>query len=96
MDVRRLGVGPAIPLALLKDAASAYLSDAEWDGLASDWLDAALADCARSCLGSRGPLTRIRPRPRSPAVPGLSYRLADHLEQLGLSCPAFSGQGICG
>ena len=85
MDARRLGMGVALPLAFLEQAAPGYLTDSDWDGLGEDWLEQALACTAAPCKGIRGPLTRIRLRPghtanltREPA-----YRLADYLEQHG-------------
>jgi len=81
MDARRLGHGPALPLALLEAAAPGYLSDTQWDLLADDWLEQALAYNAKPLRGARGPLTRIRPRPGSLALAQPHYRLADYLEQ---------------
>jgi hypothetical protein len=43
MDARRLGMRPALPLAFLEAAAPGYLADADWDQLAEDWLERALA-----------------------------------------------------
>jgi hypothetical protein len=83
MDARRLGHGPALPYALLKDAAPSYLNDQQWDALGSDWLEQALAYTAAPCRGARGPLTRIRPRPGQPAPDQPRYRLADYLVQTG-------------
>ncbi|MEV0184542.1 tetratricopeptide repeat protein [Streptomyces sp. NPDC050625] len=81
MDARRLGHGPALPLALLEAAAPGYLSDTQWDLLDEDWLEQALAYNAKPLRGARGPLTRIRPRPGHPALAQPHYRLADYLEQ---------------
>ncbi len=96
MDARRLGMGAGLPQAFLEAAAPGYLTDAEWDGLAEDWLEQALAYTAVLCKGARGPLTRIRPRPvrhaardrgdqHRGAVAGAGplYRLADYLDQHG-------------
>ena len=99
MDARRLGTGTALPHGFLKTAASGYPDDAEWDALGEDWLEQALAYAAVPCKGTRGPLTRIRPRPdlsdRRPRDPagqpghlagadgGPAYRLADWLDQHG-------------
>jgi hypothetical protein len=83
MDLRRLGHGPALPLALLAAATPSYLSDQEWDEAGDDWLEQALAYTARPCRGARGPLTRIRPRPGQPAHDQPLYRLAAYLEQVG-------------
>ncbi|MDQ0942327.1 hypothetical protein [Streptomyces sp. V1I1] len=93
MDYRRLGHGPAMPHALLAEAAEGYLTDHELGCLGDDWLDAALAYCATPCHGVPGPLTKI-PR-RSNDVGGTAYRLADYLEQQGrverrLLCPPAS------
>ena len=93
MDARRLGAGPALPLAFLEDAAPGYLPGAEWDALGEDWAEQALDYTAVPCKGARGPLTRIRPRPAGsgrnrggpgpvPAA-GTAYRLADYLDQHG-------------
>jgi hypothetical protein len=96
MDARRLGIGIGLPQALLEAAAPGYLTDTEWDLLAEDWLEQALAYAAVSCKGARGPLTRIRPRPARSATrssgdqadsmavaAGPPYRLADYLDQHG-------------
>jgi hypothetical protein len=87
MDARRLGAGPALPQAFLATAASAYLTDAEWDALGEDWLEQALAYTAKPCKGVSGPLTRIRPRPAEEQLAdipaGPVYRLADYLDQHG-------------
>jgi tetratricopeptide (TPR) repeat protein len=80
MDARRLGHGPALPLSLLEAAAPGYLTDQQWELAGDDWLERALAYTTAPLRGARGPLTRIRPRPGSPARE-LHYRLADYLEQ---------------
>ncbi|WP_182877896.1 hypothetical protein [Microbispora sp. H10670] len=90
MDLRRLGHRTTIPLALLKAAAPAYLTDTEWDAAGEDWLGQALAYTAEPCKGARGPLTRVRPR-RSQGRAAAAvdpdgepvYRLADYLDQHG-------------
>ncbi|GAB2616388.1 hypothetical protein Aab01nite_29180 [Paractinoplanes abujensis] len=84
IDARRLGHPPAIPLALLEQAAPGYLDDDQWarDGR-SGWLEEVLDHLAVPCNGARGPLTSLRPRPGEPhANNGLMYRLADYLEQV--------------
>jgi uncharacterized protein YidB (DUF937 family) len=97
MDARRLGMGAALPHAFLQAAAPGYLTDLEWDALGEDWLEQALAYAAVPAKGTRGPLTRIRPRPAPPhpardaagqpahpaAAGGPTYRLADWLDQHG-------------
>ena len=85
IDARRLGMGVALSLGFLEAAALGYLTESEWDGLGDDWLEQALAYTAAGCKGTRGPLTRIRPRPSRPgaAVSGPAYRLADYLDQHG-------------
>ena len=96
MDARRLGMGAGLPQAFLEAAVPGYLTDAQWDALGGDWLEQALAYTAVPCKGTRGPLTRIRPRPARPAAPsrgdqpastaaaaGPLYRLADYLDQYG-------------
>jgi hypothetical protein len=96
MDARRLGTGIGLPQAFLAAAAPGYLTDTEWDALGEDWLEQALAYTAVPSKGTRGPLTRIRPRPdgRSArdrgdqpaslaAAAGPLYRLADYLDQHG-------------
>ena len=83
MDARHLGHGPALPHGLLEAAAECYLTDLEWDSLADDWLEQALAYCATPVHGARGPLSRIRPRRGEPPYPQPHYRLADFLEQHG-------------
>ncbi|WLW51486.1 hypothetical protein [Streptomyces sp. YU58] len=81
MDARRLDHGPALPQAFLAAAAEAYLEDEEWDLLPEDWLEQALAYCARPVRGARGALTRIRPRAGRTDPGETRYRLADFLEQ---------------
>ncbi|MBL7261913.1 sel1 repeat family protein [Paractinoplanes lichenicola] len=84
IDARRLGHPPAIPLALLEQAAPGYLDDDQWarDGR-SGWLEQVLDYLAAPCNGARGPLTSLRPRPGEPhANGGPTYRLADYLEQV--------------
>jgi TPR repeat protein len=81
MDARRLEHGPALPQAFLAAAAEAYFEDEEWDLLPEDWLEDALAYCARPVRGARGALTRIRPRAGRAEAQEIRYRLADYLEQ---------------
>lgn len=83
IDARRLGLGTAIPEALLERAASGYLADPQWDSLTDNWFDTALAYVLEPCLGAPGPLTRIRPRPDQAVPQQPHYRLADYLEQSG-------------
>ncbi|MEV1176258.1 hypothetical protein [Nonomuraea sp. NPDC049784] len=91
MDARRFGHRRALSHTLLKAAASAYLSDTEWDALNEDWFDVALSYAGRPCKGVPGPLTRIRPRVLGPSPQAADqavsseprYRLADYLEQHG-------------
>jgi hypothetical protein len=89
MDARNLGMRPALPYAFLEAAAPGYLTDSEWDQLAEDWLEQAVAYTAAACKGVRGPLTRIRPRLAHTAgsfsgpSTGPAYRLADYLDQHG-------------
>ncbi len=85
MDARRLGMGIALPLAFLEQAAPGYLTDAEWDQFGTDgWLQRALDYTEQWHNGIRGPLTPIRPRPGDPEAAGAPpYRLADYLEQHG-------------
>ncbi|MFJ1877732.1 hypothetical protein ACIOMV_40890, partial [Streptomyces chartreusis] len=83
MDARAAGHTIALPHALLEAAAESYLTDAEWDTLGEDWFEQALAYCAAPLRGTRGPLTRIRPRRGAPAHPQPHYRLADFLEEHG-------------
>ncbi|WP_405525727.1 transcriptional regulator [Streptomyces avidinii] len=97
MDARRLGVGLHLPMAFLEDAAVDYLTDDEYDLLADNWLEQAIADTSTPVHGNLAPLRRIRPRPDNPEAAPLqtSYRLADYLEQHGshqrrLLCPPAS------
>ncbi|QXJ25796.1 hypothetical protein AGRA3207_007346 [Actinomadura graeca] len=93
MDARRMGHRNALPQALLEEAATAYLTDIEYERLGDDWLEQALAYACEPCKGARGPVTRIRPRRndrrgrRTAAAPlpgtGPVYRLADYLDQHG-------------
>jgi hypothetical protein len=82
IDARRLGMGIGLPLAFLEAAAPGYLTSDDWDTLSDGWLEQALAYTAAPCKGTRGPLTRIRPRTTT-ASTGPAYRLADYLEQHG-------------
>ena len=72
MDARRLGTGAGLSHAFPEAAAAGYLTGDQWDALGEDWLDQALAYAAVPCKGARGPLTRIRPRPRRPGRRGLA------------------------
>ncbi len=92
MDARRLGMRITLPLVFLEAAAPDYLTGKEWDQLADDWLEQALAYTAADCKGARGPLTRIRPRhgrqardssDDSSSASGSAYRLADYLDEAG-------------
>jgi tetratricopeptide (TPR) repeat protein len=83
MDARRLGHSLYLPHRLLEAGAPGYLTDQQWDELGEDWLEQALAYCAKPCRGARGPLTRVRPRPGQPVPVQPLYRLADYLEQTG-------------
>ncbi len=83
MDIRRLGHSPALPHALLEAAAEGYVTDQQWDLLPEDWLEQALAYCAQPLRGTRGALTRIRPRRGETRSPQPRYRLADFLVQHG-------------
>jgi tetratricopeptide (TPR) repeat protein len=85
MDARAAGHNIALPHTLLEAAAESYLTDAEWDTLGEDWFEQALAYCAAPLRGTRGPLTRMRPRRGAPAHPQPHYRLADFLEEHGRS-----------
>ena len=77
MDARRLGIGVGLPRAFLEATAPGYLTDAEWDALGQDWLEQALAYTAVPCKGTRGPLTRIRPRPARSRAAGSGSRDGD-------------------
>ncbi|MER6139484.1 hypothetical protein ABT174_05415 [Streptomyces sparsogenes] len=93
MDYRRLGHGPAMPRALLAEAAEGYLTDRELGWLGDDWLDVALRFCGKPCHGVLGPLTKISRKGDDVEEP--AYRLADYLEQQGrldrrLLCPPAS------
>lgn len=88
MDARRLGAGLHLPAAFLGQAAEDYLGDDEYDDLTDNWLEQAIADTTRPVHGRLAPLRRVRPRPTRPGAPavnppGMSYRLADYLEQHG-------------
>lgn len=60
MDARRLGAGPHIPLAWLADAAPGYLTDAQWNTTADDWLSEALDYVTQECSGIPGILTPVK------------------------------------
>ncbi|WP_328765378.1 MULTISPECIES: tetratricopeptide repeat protein [unclassified Streptomyces] len=88
MDAQRLGHGAILPYGLLAEGAEGYLTDEEWDALADDWLETAMAYTAAPVAGARGALVRRRPRARR--MPGEAasgdlscYRLADYLDQHG-------------
>ncbi|MEW2594012.1 hypothetical protein AB0893_26730 [Micromonospora aurantiaca] len=84
IDARRLGHPLALPHELLARAAPSYLADVEWNQLADDWWQEALAYTAKPCHGIAGPLIRIRPRPTERSATSLTcYRLADYLQQRG-------------
>jgi len=83
IDARRMGMGIALPLAFLELAAPGYLTEDEWDRLGVDWLEQALAYTAASCKGTRGPLSRIRPKYATRPVSEMAYRLADYLDEYG-------------
>ena len=89
MDACRLGMRNALSYGFLEATASRYLADADWDLLADDWMDQALAYNGTPCNGVRGPLTLIRSRAARAADPpigvGPTYRLADYLDQYGRS-----------
>lgn len=59
MDARRLGAGPAVPLAWLADAVLGYFTDSEWNA-AGDWLPQALGHVTQECNGIPGILTPVR------------------------------------
>jgi hypothetical protein len=84
-DARRLGMGVALPLTFLEQAAPGYLTDTEWNALGEDWLGQALAYAAAPANGTRAPLSRIRHRPADGASPDSApaYRLADYRDQHG-------------
>ncbi|WP_127508788.1 tetratricopeptide repeat protein [Actinoplanes solisilvae] len=85
VDARRLGHPPAIPRALLEEAAAGYLDDDAWALNDQDhWFEQALAYTAEPCNGIRGLLTPLRPRPGEDTQHGGPvYRLADYVEQAG-------------
>jgi len=55
MDARRLGVGLHLPLAFLADATPDYLGPDDYDTLAEDWLEQALAELAKPVYGNLAP-----------------------------------------
>ncbi|MGV9540187.1 caspase, EACC1-associated type [Nocardia beijingensis] len=96
IDARRMGCAAALPQRLLHHACHAYMSSRDWDALGEDWFAQALAETGRQGRGTRGPLTRIRPRPcsfpedRQTVDPRdhisarePTYQLADYLDQYG-------------
>ena len=85
MDGRRLGMGVALPQGFLEAAAPGYLTEDQWDRLDENWLGQAMEYAAADSKGTRGPLTRIRPRPSQDGAPGpdAALRLADYLDQYG-------------
>ncbi|WNM32632.1 hypothetical protein RKE30_20565 [Streptomyces sp. Li-HN-5-11] len=86
IDARRLGWGVDLPTEFLADAASGYLTRAEWDEYGEQWPAPALADTDEHRGGFPGPLTRVRPRRRlrqTAPVDRPACRLADAVEQHG-------------
>ena len=87
MDARRLGMGPALPLAFLEAAAPGYLSDTDHVQLRGNWLKSALDYTAEPAKGVRGPLAPIlhHPEPGSRVCTGdrQAWQLADYLDQHG-------------
>ena len=100
MDARRMGHRNALPLALLDQAAPAYLTDTQWHQLGDDWLEQALAGATRLCKGAPGPLAPMSPegprRVRSPRAEAHEpcYQLADYLDQHGRAVRADEIPGI--
>ncbi|SED02209.1 hypothetical protein SAMN04490356_6543 [Streptomyces melanosporofaciens] len=99
MDARRLGAGLHLPQAFLEHAAADYFTDDEYDTLADNWLEQALASSTDAVHGNLAPLRRIRRRtlsaPAGAAPDQPAYRLADYLEQHGrnqrkMLCPPAS------
>ncbi|WP_329528499.1 hypothetical protein [Streptomyces sp. NBC_01462] len=107
MDARRLGVGPHLSQAFLTDAATDYLDQHDYDQLTGDWVERAYAELAELVHGKQAPLRRTTPRARrrppaptatsapTPPTSGPQFRLADYLEQHGLTirrtlCPPAS------
>jgi hypothetical protein len=82
LDARRIGMRGPLPRAFLEEAAPGYIVDADWSGLAEDWLDQALGYTVASCKGVPGPLVPVRAYTGLPSGPA-SYRVADYLEQHG-------------
>ncbi|MFE0906105.1 hypothetical protein ACFW3Y_23025, partial [Streptomyces rochei] len=60
MDARRLGIGPHVPLTLLKEAAPSYLTEAEWNQSGDNWLEQALHYVTKPCNGIPGILTPVK------------------------------------
>ncbi|MGW6910693.1 transcriptional regulator [Streptomyces sp. NPDC054940] len=99
MDARRLGAGLHLPGVFLEEAAPDYLTNDEFDDLADNWMEKALADATQSVHGNLAPLRRVRHRKdrhRTGVIASAGqapvYRLADYLEQHGrrerrLLCP---------
>jgi tetratricopeptide (TPR) repeat protein len=85
VDAVRLGHPVQIPRNLLERAAPGYLDDHDWNQVAQDWLEQALAYTGTPCQGMPGPLTRIRPRPGQPPTTDDQpyYQLSDILEPAG-------------
>ncbi|NES17329.1 MULTISPECIES: tetratricopeptide repeat protein [Micromonospora] len=89
IDARRLGHPSDIPRDLLEKAAHGYLDDHEWNRAPDDWLGEALRYASEECRGAVSLLTRIRPRHPAGRNDRPSYRLADHVEQIGSRERAF-------
>ena len=85
MDLRRLGHGPALPLALLRAVTPGYLTERQWSMVRRDdnWFAAAVAYTEVPCHGAQSPLSRVWLRSPHPDTSPSRYRLADYLEQIG-------------
>jgi tetratricopeptide (TPR) repeat protein/transcriptional regulator with XRE-family HTH domain len=76
IDIRRFGIGPDLPAALLEEAAFELLDDVTRSTLRPAWIAEALDCTSTPCRGVPGPLVPARPgAPR--------YRLSDIIEQEG-------------
>ncbi|BBC38579.1 hypothetical protein SGFS_098730 [Streptomyces graminofaciens] len=92
IDARRLGLGPALPSALLEEAADGHLTATQWDLLPDDWFEEAMAHVARGVRGARGALTGTSPPrrtgPRPAPLPARRLPRAARPTGSGLPRPA--------
>lgn len=83
IDLRRMGYTQKIPGPLLADMAGATMETDIFDSLPSDWFEDGLDYALAKCVGTPGPISRVRARRISAKNNEATYRVADYLEQTG-------------